>query len=137
MEEVRTRKPGELALKIGVVGAIGIGAVISGLFISRRGRHLLREAWQGRRRSRVEDRVLDAIWGDPVLGRRPIEVQEEPQGTVIVSGVVRSENERRVALAMAHHVKGVESVIDQLNVEAGPRQNASNRRAWRRESAAD
>jgi hypothetical protein len=136
MEEVRTRKPGELALKIGVVGAIGIGAVISGLFISRRGRHLLREAWQGRRRSRVEDRVLDSIWGDPVLGRRAIEVQEQPPGTVIVSGVVRSENERRIAVAMAHQVKGVEAVVDQLTVKA-PQHDASNRRAWRRESAAD
>jgi hypothetical protein len=122
------KKPGEIALKIGVVGAIGVGAVLSGLFISRRGRHLLREAWQGRRRSRLEDRVLDTLWGDPVLGRRDIEVKESPEGTVVLSGMVRSERERRVALALAADVTGVENVADQLSVEPRTRSTAMRRR---------
>jgi len=126
-----------MALKIGVVSAIGVGAIVSGLFISRRGRHLLREAWQGRRRSRLEDRVLDRLWGDPVLGRRPLEVQEGPEGTVIVSGVVRSDQERRVAMAMAQQVKGVESVVDQLVVELPIEQSNVFRMRRRRISSED
>lgn len=132
MEDERRPRAGELALKIGVVGVIGVGAVLSGLVISRRGRHLLREAWQGRRRSRIEDRVLDAVWGDPVLGRREIEVQEHPEGTVVVSGVVRTDKERRVAIAIAEQVKGVEHVIDELTVRTPQRRSGLRRRRRRR-----
>jgi hypothetical protein len=125
------RKPGELALKIGVVGAIGVGAVLSGLFISRRGRHLLREAWQGRRRSRLEDRVLDTLWGDPVLGRREIEVEERPSGTVILTGEVRSGRERRLAVALAREIKGVNQVTDEIVVRR-PARRANAFRSRRR-----
>jgi hypothetical protein len=127
MDDDRRPRAGELALKIGVVGVIGVGAVLSGLVISRRGRHLLREAWQGRRRSRIEDRVLDALWGDPVLGRREIEVQEHPEGTVVVSGTVRTDMERRLAIAIAEEVKGVEQVVDELDVQAPPRRRGALR----------
>jgi osmotically-inducible protein OsmY len=138
MEDKPRRTAGEIALKIGVVGAIGVGAVISGMFVSRRGRHLLREAWQGRRRSRIEDRVLDALWGDPVLGRRELEVQENPEGTITLSGVVHSEQERRVATAMAKQVKGVDNVVDELRIERGrTRGGMEFRRKLRRRIAED
>lgn len=128
MAEDDRKKPGEIAIKIGVVGAIGVGAVLSGLFISRRGRNLLREAWQGRRRSRIEDRVLDTLWGDPVLGRRHIDAKEAPEGTVILTGTVRSERERRVALALARDVQGVHDVVDQLDVQPRTRTSRVGRR---------
>ena len=132
MEDERRRRAGELALKVGVVGAIGVGAVLSGLFISRRGRNLLREAWQGRRRSRIEDRVLDRLWGDPLLGRRTLEVAEGPEGTVTLSGVVRSEKERRLALAVARDVKGVDEALDALTVRLPLRRSAPPFRRRRR-----
>ncbi len=105
-----------LAIKIGVAGIIGLGALASGLFISRRGRHLIKEAMEGRRRTRVEDRALDALWGDRVLGRRDIDVDELDEGTLAVLGEVRSEDERRRALAIAARTPGVSTVVDQLQV---------------------
>src|SRR5512147_1557664 len=107
---------GPLALKIGIASAIGFGALATGLLASRRGRHLVKEAWQGRQRTRIEDRVLDVIWGDPVLGRREIDVDEVGDGVIAVYGKVRDEQERRVALALAHQVKGVLEVEDHLMV---------------------
>jgi hypothetical protein len=105
-----------LAIKIGVAGIIGLGALASGLFISRRGRHLIKEAMEGRRRTRLEDRALDALWGDRVLGRRDIDVDELGDGTLLVLGEVRSPDERRRALAIAAKTPGVKTVVDQLTV---------------------
>ena len=110
------RVSSNLAIKIGVAGIIGLGALASGLFISRRGRHLIKEAMEGRRRTRVEDRALDALWGDRVLGRREIDVDELEEGTLAVLGEVRSEDERRRALAIAAKTPGVSTVVDQLQV---------------------
>ena len=111
-----SKKLGSLALKIGIASAIGFGAIATGLFVSRRGRHLVKEAWQGRERTRLEDRVLDLIWGDPVLGRRDIDVDELDAGVVALFGEVRTEQERRVALALARDVKGILEVQDHLQV---------------------
>ncbi|MEO5510162.1 MAG: BON domain-containing protein [Longimicrobiales bacterium] len=110
------KKIGSLAIKVGIAGAIGFGAIATGLFVSRRGRHLVKEAWQGRERTRLEDRVLDLLWGDPVLGRREIDVDEIDSGVVAIFGDVRTEQERRVALALAREVKGVSEVQDHLKV---------------------
>ena len=57
--DVKEDRPG-IALKIGIAGALGLGAIVSGLLISRRGRRLVREAWQGRRRTRLGDEPTDA-----------------------------------------------------------------------------
>lgn len=110
------RKLSTLALKIGVASAIGIAAVGTGLVMSRRGRHLLREAWEGRWRTRLEDRVLDALWGDPVFGRRRLDVEEVGEGTILLTGEVRTRGERKRAEAMAASVKGVAEVVNQLAV---------------------
>jgi len=123
---------GSLALKIGIAGAIGFGALATGLLASRRGRHLVREAWQGRQRTRLEDRVLDLIWGDPVLGRRALDVDEIGDGVVAVYGKVRNDQERRVALALARQVKGVQEVEDHLMVAPLDRERRARERLERR-----
>lgn len=109
-------QPG-LALKIGIAGMIGLGAVVSGLLISRGGRRLVKEAWQGRRRTRIEDRVLDVLWADPVVGRRDFEVEEIEPGLVRLSGVVRGRREHGRALRLTRAVKDVQAVRDDLIVE--------------------
>jgi hypothetical protein len=114
-----------MAMKIGIAGFIGFGAVATGLFVTRKGRHLVREAWEGRERTRIEDRVLDALWDDDRLARRRIDVHEE-QGRVELLGKVRSEDERERAVSIASGVKGVDLVIDSLEVV--PRQQKRRRR---------
>lgn len=104
--------------KLGIAGAIGFGALATGLFLSRRGRHLVREALEGRRRTTLEDRVLDAIWGERDLSRRRLDVQEMEGGVIALSGTVGSAKERARALAMAEAVRGVNDVVDRLETEA-------------------
>src|SRR5512145_1634893 len=87
---VQKRKPSELAVRLGLAGVIAFGALASGFLISRRGRRFLRDVWQERRRSPLEDRVIDTIWGEPVLGRRPVDVAEIEPGVIAVYGEVRS-----------------------------------------------
>lgn len=123
------RKIGSLALKIGIASAIGFGAIATGLFVSRRGRHLVKEAFQGRERTRLEDRVLDTLWGDPVIGRRDIDVDELDAGVVALFGDVRSDQERRVALALARQVKGITEVQDHLQVVPRQKKPLTRRRS--------
>ena len=123
------RKIGSLALKIGIASAIGFGAIATGLFVSRRGRHLVKEAFQGRERTRLEDRVLDTLWGDPVIGRRDIDVDELDAGVVALFGDVRTEQERRVALALARQVKGITEVQDHMQVVPRQKKQLARRRA--------
>jgi hypothetical protein len=118
MQNQDDRAFSNLAIKIGVASVIGLGALASGLFISRRGRHLIKEAMEGRRRTRLEDRALDALWGDRVLGRREIDVDELENGTLAVLGVVRTEDERRRALAIAARTPGINTVVDRLQIDA-------------------
>ncbi|MBI4410727.1 MAG: BON domain-containing protein [Gemmatimonadetes bacterium] len=98
--------------------AIGLGALATGLLLSRRGRRLVREALQGRRRTRLEDRVLDALWGDRVLGRRRIDVEEASPGRIVLRGEVRDDAERRRAVALAGRVHDVDEVEDLLTLGA-------------------
>ncbi len=121
-----------LALKIGIAGAIGLGAIVSGLVMSRPGRRLVREAWEGRRRTRLEDRVLDVLWGDPYVGHRRFDVEDMGDGVVTLSGVVRSRREHTRALRLTRRVKDVASVVDHLIVEPGPARHRTRRRLRRR-----
>lgn len=118
-----------LALKIGIAGAIGFGALATGMFATRKGRHLVREAWEGRERTRLEDRVLDAIWDDPRLARRRIDVKELGPGYVRIDGVVRSIGEGRRALRLASSVKGIEQIDNALRVVARPPKKAPTTKA--------
>jgi hypothetical protein len=105
-----------MALRIGIAGFVGFGAVATGLFATRKGRHLVREAWEGRQRTRIEDRVLDALWSDRRLARRRIDVSEGVGGQVKLAGTVRSNAERVHAVDIAAEVKGVSMVLDALDV---------------------
>jgi hypothetical protein len=110
-----------LALKIGIAGFVGFGALATGMFVTRKGRHLVKEAWEGRERTRLEDRILDVIWDDPRLARRDIDVDEIEPGHVQITGAVRSVGERRRAIRLAGSVKGV-SIIDN-GLRVVPRDN--------------
>jgi hypothetical protein len=117
----RRKKASHVALKVGLAGAIAFGALASGFLVSRRGRRFLRDVWQERKRSPLEDRVIDQIWGEPVLGRRPIEVHEVEPGVIAVVGAVRTPEERRAVLNIARRIKGVMDVEDRLLVESRAR----------------
>jgi len=120
-----------LALKIGIAGALAIGAAASGFLLSRQGRRVVREAWQGRRRTRIEDRVLEALWDDPVIGRRPLDVAERDDGTIAVSGRVRSRAEHDRVLDVIEEIDGVRHVEDRIEVVAKQAWSVG-RRPWRR-----
>jgi hypothetical protein len=109
-----------LALKVGIAGAIGFGALATGMFATRKGRHLVKEAWQGRERTRLEDRILDTFWDDPRLARRDIDVDEVAPGHVEITGIVRSVGERRRAIRLAAAIKGVEQIDNGLRVVPRP-----------------
>jgi hypothetical protein len=109
-----------LALKIGIAGFIGFGALATGLFVTRKGRHLVREAWQGRERTRIEDRVLDGWWDDRRLARRTMDVHEVDTGHIEITGTVRTPGERRRAVRLAKAVPGVNVIDDHLEVVAPP-----------------
>ena len=69
----------------------------------------------------IEDRVLDALWRDPLVGRRRIDVIELPEGVVAVTGAVRTEAERDRALALVRHARGVSGIEDRLEIVPGGR----------------
>jgi hypothetical protein len=119
------------ALKIGIAGAIGFGALATGMFVTRKGRHLVREAWQGRERTRIEDRVLDTLWDDPRIARRRIDVHELEPGHIELLGQVRTMGERRRTVRLAKSVPGVEVIDDHLEVV--PQDHTRVALKWRRE----
>lgn len=116
-----------MALRIGIAGAIGFGAIATGLFVTRKGRHLMREAWQGRERTRLEDRVLDALWDHPRIARRQLDVDEVDDGHIELTGAVRSDDERDEAVRIVVGVKGVHVVIDALMVRPREKRIRSRR----------
>jgi hypothetical protein len=118
-----------LALRIGIAGAIGFGALATGMFATRKGRHLVKEAWQGRERTRLEDRILDALWDDPRLARRDIDITEVSPGHIEITGVVRSIGEGRRAIRLAASVQGVEEIGNGLRVVPRPPRKAAAERA--------
>ena len=113
----KREKASQMAIKVGIAGAIAFGALASGFLVSRRGRRFVRDVWNERRRSPLEDRVIDRIWGEPVLGRRPLEVLEIEPGVIAVVGQVRSNEEHRAVLSIARRVKGVIDIEDRITVE--------------------
>jgi hypothetical protein len=112
----RKNKVSGKAVQIGIVGAVAFGAIVSGFLISRQGRRFVKDVWDGRRRTPLEDRALDAIWGDRMLGRRRIEVQEIEPGVLALSGTVRNADERRWARALVARINGVNEIEDRLDV---------------------
>jgi hypothetical protein len=104
------------AVKVGIFGAVALGAAVSGFLITRQGRGFVKDVWKGRRRSPIEDRVLDALWADRVLGRRKIEVQEIEPGVIALIGRVRDGEERRRALKVVAGIKGINEIEDRLEL---------------------
>jgi hypothetical protein len=105
-----------MALKLGIAGFVGFGALATGMFVTRKGRHLVREAFEGRERTRIEDRILDLWWDDPRLARRKIDVHEIDPGHVELTGTVYSVGERRRVVALTKTVAGVNIIDDHLEV---------------------
>ena len=118
MERER-KEPGlsKMAVKVGIFGAVALGAAVSGFLATRQGRHFVKDVWQGRRRSPLEDRALDSIWADKVLGRRRIDVLEIEPGVLALEGVVRSADERRRARAIVARINGVMEIEDRLELQ--------------------
>lgn len=112
------RERGNLAVRIGLASALGIGAVVTGFILTRPGRKLVGDVLAGRSRTTLEARVLDALWSDRILGRRRLEVQEVGPGLVALVGSVRSPEEVGRAVAVAEHAKGVREVESRLQIEA-------------------
>jgi hypothetical protein len=113
------------ALKVGIFGAVALGAAVSGFLVTRQGRGFVKDVWDGRRRSQLEDRVMDALWADRDLGRRSIEVQEIEPGVVALIGRVRDNEERRRARSVVATVKGINEIEDRLEIR--PRKRLRSR----------
>ena len=110
------RKLSKTAIKVGIFGAVALGAAVSGFLISRQGRRFVRDVWQERSRSQLEDRVLDALWSDRRVGRRQIDVQEIEPGIIALMGRVRNSEERRHALSVVAAIGGITEIEDRLEV---------------------
>jgi hypothetical protein len=108
--------PTGLGARIGLAAAVGLGALASGLLLTRPGRRLVADVFGGRRRSPVESRVLDNLWSDRVLGRRRIDVAEVSPGRVVLRGRVRNWEEVGRAVSVAERAKGVTTVVQELEV---------------------
>ncbi|HUG39913.1 MAG TPA: BON domain-containing protein [Longimicrobiales bacterium] len=106
-----------LAVRLAVAGAVGLGALASGFLLSRGGRRLVQDAFRGKRRSPLTDRVLEVLWRDPALGRRHLDVEEVGEGIVILAGAVATDRERRIARELALGVHGVNDVDDRLALD--------------------
>ena len=117
MAEKNGKKLSQTALKVGIFGAVALGAVVSGFMLSRQGRRFVRDVWSDRRRSPLEDRALNALWGDHMLGRRKLEVQEIEPGVLALTGRVRSVDERRRALNLLAALKDVVEIEDRLEIK--------------------
>ena len=112
------RKLSKTAVKVGIFGAVALGAAVSGFLVSRQGRRFVKDVWNGRRRSQLEDRALEALWADRVIGRRPIEVQELEPGVLALIGQVRNNEERRRARVVRSDVKGLKEIEDRLETRS-------------------
>lgn len=115
--EEEPKKLSNTALRVGLVGAVAFGAVVSGFLATRQGRRFVKDVWQGRKRTPLEDRALDAVWSDRVLGKRQIEVQEIEPGVLALIGSVRSADERRQARAVVARISGVNEIEDRLQLQ--------------------
>jgi hypothetical protein len=118
-----------LALRIGLAGALGLGALVTGFIVTRPGRKLVGDVLAGRTRTYLESRVLDELWGDRVLGRRKLEAREIEPGKVALLGTVATAEEVGRALALAERAKGVRQVESQLAIDPEAAHHAWRRRA--------
>lgn len=64
----------------------------------------------------LDARVLEAFLNDPVLAERPVEIDEERPGSIVLHGEVRGAREIRHAVTIARGVPGVVRVRERLTV---------------------
>ena len=64
----------------------------------------------------LEEQVLEAFRGDPVLRERAIDIGAVGEGVIELSGWVDSDDESEHAETTARHVAGVESVVNRIVV---------------------
>jgi hypothetical protein len=105
-----------IVLRIGLASALGVGALVTGFILTRPGRKLMGDVIAGRKRTQLEGRVLDALWGDRLLGPREIEVQETGPGQVALSGELENWEEVGRAVALAEQAKGVKKVESKMTI---------------------
>lgn len=65
----------------------------------------------------LDEEVLDAFEGDPVLAERAIDIASVGTGVIELSGWVRNEAESRRAEAVTRRVPGVQAVVNRLSAE--------------------
>lgn len=125
-----TRRWRSATWKLGAGLAVGVAAAATGLWLSRGGGRVVREMLRGRLRTRLEDRVLDGLWADDALARRPVDVVELGPGVVELRGSVADEEEARRAVALATNVRGVHSVVNRLEIRSVESRVARLRRRY-------
>lgn len=116
-----------LPMRLGIGAAVGFGALASGFLLSRRGRRLVADTFKGMQRSPLADRVLDRIWGDAVLGRRRLDVEELPGQRILLTGAVANDRERAMAVEVVAEVPGVNDVEDRLVLDPALRRRRRGR----------
>lgn len=116
-----------LPMRLGIGAAVGFGALASGFLLSRRGRRLVADTFKGMQRSPLADQVLDRIWGDAVLGRRRLDVQELPGQRILLTGAVANDRERAMAVEVVTEVPGVNDVEDRLVLDPALRRRRRGR----------
>jgi len=76
----------------------------------------------------LEDRVLEAFFGDSVLSERGVDVGAISPGIVELSGSVWTEEEADRAVRVANGVEGVRTVVNRMEIEDETRQLEAVRR---------
>jgi len=123
---------------LGAVGGLALGLLLSGRLkapgrvkalggeIGRRARGAASRLRPGRMQrapaeqselTGLEDAVIEAFLGDPLLGDRAIDVGAVSRGIVELSGTVWTEDEAQLAVRLARRVAGVETVVNRMEVE--------------------
>jgi len=89
---------------------------------------LRRAAAERRDLADLEDAVIEAFLEDGVLRRRGIDVGAISVGIIELSGSVRTVEESEHAVAVARQAKGVETVVNRLDLESEMEQAEASRR---------
>ena len=125
-EQPDEKKSGNLMIRIGLASALGVGALVTGFILTRPGRKLMGDVIAGRKRTHLEGRVLDALWGDRLLGGREIEVLETGPGQVSLTGTLENWEEVGRAVALAERAKGVKQVDSQMKIQPRQRRRSTD-----------
>jgi hypothetical protein len=120
-----------------ILVSLGVaGGLVLGMFLGARGSaapdvrrvagrfrpaRLRRETAELTALTRLEDAVLDAFLGDPLLSERGIDVGAISDGLLELSGTVLTRDEANRAVQVARRVRGVNTVLNRLDVASEAR----------------